>query len=287
MKPSGILRRTALLACFLCVTIALSAIFAAACSEEEPATTTSVSVEQPATAGGAEQSTTQPTEASPYEVVTFATEDGLTLSGRLYQQGPAPGDQPYWSAEQGVVLCHMYPADQSSWDDVAEYLAENGLTVLTFDFRGYGDSEGSKDIPYIDRDVAAAAQSLSGAGVQDMVLVGASMGGTASLKAAVDLQALSSLRVTGVITLSAPVEFMGLSAEEAASLLALPMLFVAAEQDEGASGARDLEQLSGGTGELQILAGSGHGTDLFGGPSAEQVWTLILDFLTENLPAAS
>jgi pimeloyl-ACP methyl ester carboxylesterase len=287
MKPTGISTRTALFTILLCSVLALSAIFAAACSEDEPSTTTSVTVEQPATTAGVEQSTTvsQPAEVSEPEVVTFATEDGLTLSGRLYD--PAVGGEAYWSADSGVVLCHMYPADQTSWHEVAEYFAENGLSVLTFDFRGYGDSEGSKDIQYIDRDAAAAAQFLGGTGVQEVVLIGASMGGTASLKAAADLQALSSLRIAGVITLSAPVEFMGLSAEQAVPQLAVPMLFVSAEQDEGASGARALEQLSGGAGELEILAGGGHGTNLFDGPSAEQVWNLMLDFLTENLSAAS
>ena len=287
MKPWGIAKRTALSTILLCVVLTLFVMFAAACSEGEPSTTTPVSVVQPTTTTEAGQPTTvsQPAETASYETVTFVTEDGLTLSGRLYD--PAVGGESYWTAASGVVLSHMYPADQTSWNDVAEYLAENGLSVLTFDFRGYGDSEGSKDIAQIDTDVAAAVQFLSGTGVQEVVLVGASMGGTASLMAAADLQALSSLRIAGVVTLSAPVEFMGLEAEGAVPQLVVPMLFISAEQDEGASGARDLEQLSGGVGELEILAGSGHGTDLFAGPSAEQVWNLMLDFLTENLSTAS
>ena len=287
MTLSRITKRTALSTILLCAVLALSAIFIVACSDDEPSTTTSWSVDQPATTAEVQQPTTvsQSTGTSVYQAVTFVTEDGLTLSGRLYN--PAVGGESYWTAGSGVVLSHMYPADQTSWDDVAEYLAANGLSVLTFDFRGYGDSEGSKDIAQIDLDVAAAVQFLSGTGVHEVVLVGASMGGTASLNAAAELQALSSLRMAGVITLSAPVEFMGLSAAEAVPQLVVPMLFVSAEQDEGASGARDLEQLSGGAGELEILPGSGHGTQLFDGSSAEQVWDLMLDFLTEHLTTAS
>ena len=236
MTQSGKTKTTALLTILLCAVLALFAIFVVACSEDEPVTTTSVSVDQPTTTAEVQQSTTvsQATETSPYQAVTFVTEDGLTLSGRLYN--PAVGGESYWTAESGVVLSHMYPADQTSWDEVAEYLAANGLSVLTFDFRGYGDSEGSKDIAQIDLDVAAAVQFLSGTDVHEVVLVGASMGGTASLNAAVELQALSSLRVAGVITLSAPVEFMGLSAAKTVPQLVVPMLFISAEQDEGGEG---------------------------------------------------
>jgi pimeloyl-ACP methyl ester carboxylesterase len=185
-----------------------------------------------------------------------------------------------------VVLSHMYPANQTSWDSTAQKVAGEGYLALTFDFRGYGKSGGTKDIQYTDRDVAAAVQRLREAGAQEVVLVGASMGGTASLKAADQLQILSSIRVAGVATFSAPVEFRGLSARAAVPNIQIPMLLVAAEDDVGADGARQLQTLSGGKAELQILPGGDHGTALFEGSQAHQVWTLLLDFLQENMPVA-
>jgi alpha/beta superfamily hydrolase len=210
--------------------------------------------------------------AGAYKVVGLTTDDGLALSGRLYGAGGS-----------AVLLCHMYPADQTSWSAEAGELAEQGYLVLTFDFRGYGKSQGKKDIQYLDRDVTASVQYLRSAGAQEVALVGASMGGTACLKASVQLQELSSIRVACVATISAPVEFRGLSAREAVPGIVIPLMFVAAEGDVGAEGARELQTLTGDRGELHILPGSDHGTDLFTGSQAESARLLILDFLRQNL----
>jgi alpha/beta superfamily hydrolase len=228
-----------------------------------------------------------PLTSSTYQEVTFVSEDGLVLSGRLYRPWSEKSFLLFAPpGKSGVVLCHMYPADQSSWDTEARMLSGEGLTVLTFDFRGYGKSQGSKDIQLIDRDVTAAVGFLRETGVQELVLVGASMGGTASLKAAGQLQALSSVRIAGVATLSAPVEFMGISALESLPNLELPLLFIAAEDDSGAAAARELQSLSGGRAGLQILSGDDHGTDLLTGPQADQVRVLLLEFLQLCMPSA-
>jgi alpha/beta superfamily hydrolase len=221
--------------------------------------------------------TTPPSETGPdsYEIVSFTTDDGVALSGRLYGTGT-----------RAVLLAHMYPADQTSWHAQALSLSAQGYLVLTFDFRGYGQSEGDKDVRYLDRDVSAGAMYLRSAGADEVVLVGASMGGTASLKAAAQLQTLSSVRIAGVATFSAPVEFMGLSASAAVPDIVLPMLLVAAQDDEGAEGARALEDLSSAHGDLEILPGGDHGTDLFSGSQAEQAESLLLDFLQRCMPVA-
>ncbi len=84
------------------------------------------------------------------QTVTFTTDDGVVLGGHLFGTG-----------SKGVILAHMYPADQTSWYATAEKLAAQGYLVLTFDFRGYGESEGDKQIDRIDRDVMAAANEIA------------------------------------------------------------------------------------------------------------------------------
>jgi pimeloyl-ACP methyl ester carboxylesterase len=214
--------------------------------------------------------------------VTFRTEDGILLSGHTFGSGTA-----------GVVLSHMYPADQESWYPTAKKLAAEGYLVLCYDFRGYGYSEGNKQIEYIDRDVFAAVEKIAAAGATHVVLIGASMGGTASLMTAERLFAgqLSSaqartlhITVAGVATLSAPVSFKGLSAKNSVKKLYCPLLFVAAKEDEGASEALELERLSGNTGQLKIFSGSDHGTALLEGSHADEVYELLLDFLRKNMP---
>jgi pimeloyl-ACP methyl ester carboxylesterase len=227
-------------------------------------------------------STTTTTQGIQGKQVTFTTEDGIVLSGHLFGSGTA-----------GVVLSHMYPSDQKSWYPFAKRLAAQGYLVLTYDFRGYGLSGGSRQFEYLDRDVLAACRQIGQAGATDIVVMGASMGGTASLKAAATLfssQLAASqgagvkLNVAGVATLSAPVTFKGLSVGQSLADIFCPLLFVAAKEDVGADGALELERLSSNTGRLEIVAGSDHGTDLLTGSEAEKVQNLLLHFLKKTLP---
>jgi len=245
-----------------------------ACGDDEAGTVSTVTAavsSSSTTPGGVTPSTRVDTGVP--EVVTFTTKDGVTLSGTLFGSGT-----------RGVVLAHMYPADQTSWHTIAADLAADGYLVLTFDFRGYGASEGEKEIDQIDKDVSAAFSRIAQAGATQIVLVGASMGGTASLMAAVDLQTLSAVRLAGVVTLSSPVEFKGLSAAEAVAALGVPMLFIAAEDDVGADNARALLDLAKSSG-LLIVAGDEHGTELFAGPDSAKVRDALWQFLSQNMAA--
>lgn len=194
--------------------------------------------------------------------VSFTTEDGVELSGRLFGQG-----------KTGVVLCHMYPADQRSWWDFASLLAGKKYAALTFDFRGYGESQGKKEIAKIYLDVRAALKFLQDQGAEKVFLIGASMGGTASLIVAAEE------KVAGVITLSAPDAFRGLDAREAVKKVTAPKLFIAAEGDSYAAGsARFFFEQAPEPRSLHIFSGKAHGTDLFA-THGRELQELILDFL--------
>jgi len=216
-----------------------------------------------------------------FTAVTFETEDGLLLGGRVYGAAATSGAA---QSTSWIILCHMYPADQTSWHQEALGLVQLGYRAMTFDFRGYGSSEGQKDIQYLDRDVKAAARYAQSAGAQEVVLVGASMGGTASLVAGAELQTISSLRLAGVATLSAPVEFDGLSAHEAAEEVGVAVLMIAAEEDSASDAARELYSLSDDRGELHIVAGADHGTNLFSGAQSTTVRQLLYDFIRQCMP---
>ena len=89
------------------------------------------------------------------QAVSFQTADGLTIHGHLFGSG-----------EKLVILCHMRPSDQTSWYGFAEELAKAGYSALTFDFRGYGESEGKKELSKIDLDVEAAIASMREQGLR-------------------------------------------------------------------------------------------------------------------------
>ena len=200
------------------------------------------------------------------ETVHFTTADGVELTGELRGDG-----------DPGVVLLHMFPADRTSWSPFAEELAEEGYTALNFDFRGYGDSEGERAIDEIWRDALAAVRFMRSEGHDRIVVIGASMGGTAALIVA------TREELAGVITLSAASTFMGLTIPpEALELITEPKLFIAAQGDTSA--AATAQQLYAGSPppkDVQIVTGNEHGTDLLEGGQAELVRNAILGFLRD------
>ena len=149
------------------------------------------------------------------KAASFGTEDGFTLAGDLLGAGT-----------RGVVLVHGADTDSRSWLPLARQLSERGFRVLVFDFRGHGRSQGERSATKAPRDVAAAARFLRDQGVQEVVVVGETMGGLAALKAVSD-----GTVVAGVATLSAPQEFSGLRVgTELASVFA-PKAYLVTEGD--------------------------------------------------------
>jgi pimeloyl-ACP methyl ester carboxylesterase len=187
----------------------------------------------------------------------------VQLIGHLYgDRGP------------GVVLAHMYPADQRSWSAFAETLAARGVRALTFDFRGYGESGGTKDVAAAARDHEGAYRYVVGRKIRPVWLVGASMGGTAALMVA------ARVPVAGVATLSAPLAFQGLDATGALPEIRVPALLVAA-RDDGAAAATATRMAAAlpTPGRVELVDGGAHGTQLLEGPTAAAVTELLLSFL--------
>jgi uncharacterized protein len=207
--------------------------------------------------------------------VTFRSADGVKLSGRLFGSGTV-----------GVVLSHMLPADQTSWWDFASELADEGYRALTYDFRGYcpggdaGCSAGAKQIAPIWQDVLGAIDEIRSAGATRVVLIGASMGGTASLVAA----SKPGAQVQAVLTLSAPASIEGLVADpQTLSTVTAAKLFIAGNADPtgSADAAQQLYDSSPQPKRVDIVTSSDHGTDLLTGNQSGIVRTTILNYLQE------
>jgi pimeloyl-ACP methyl ester carboxylesterase len=161
-----------------------------------------------------------------------------------------------------------------SWFPFATELAAHGYTALAFDFRGYGDSDGSGFA--VDVDVRAAIDALLDRGALRVFVIGASMGGTGAIAGSVGEE-----HVAGIVTLSAPARFEGTDALAAIADLERPVLLIAAQNDEPYhSDARALYEASDFETDLVVLAGSRHGTDLFA-EHAEALSDTILGFLSD------
>jgi esterase/lipase len=208
--------------------------------------------------------------------VSFRSLDGVKLAGRVFGDG-----------QVGVVLAHMFPADQTSWWAFARVLAPKGFAVLTFDFRGYcpggvaGCSEGQRDVAAMWQDVLGAVDFMMAGGLVRVMLVGASMGGTASLIAA----AQPGVPILAIVALSAPQSFEGLTADRTVlGNVTAAKLFVAGNSDPtgAATAAQAMYEESPPPKQVEIFTSSDHGTDLLTGNQSGRVQTLIMGYLEQR-----
>ena len=116
--------------------------------------------------------------AATYEDVSLRTSDGLTLKGWFF---PVRGDR-------AAILIHGRHANRAEYqgrlEHIADFLIADGFSVLLFDLRGHGDSDGDRfSLGQFERlDVASAIDFVGGRGFPEnrIALLGISLGaGTA------------------------------------------------------------------------------------------------------------
>lgn len=199
--------------------------------------------------------------------VSFTTTDGVLLKGTFFssKKQEAPG----------ILLMHqcMDGSNRSMWKNVAQSLSAKGYSVLTFDFRGYGDSEGewpefndmsefiniSRNI--VSKDVNAAYEFLKSqeeVSSDKMGLGGASCG----VFMGIDL-AFEHKEINTMVLLSGP--FDTTAKERLATMSQVPVFSAASEKDTRAFEAmkRVFSTTTNPNSILIQLKGDRHGTFMF------------------------
>jgi len=207
-------------------------------------------------------------EAPLGEIVSFTAEDGTRIYGTLTGGG-----------ETVVILAHQGDANQTSWQSFAQSLVDEDFTALTFDFRGGGQSGGKRVIAEVVYDLNAALAFLRERGYEKIICVGASLGGTSCLRAALD-DGLEGLVVfASTLSVGSPTS---VHPDELAQLN-IPKLFLTASDDKDFV-VNDINKMydnSPEPKELYIFHGrSEHGTDLFDTDVAEELTEVLLRFIT-------
>jgi len=222
------------------------------------------------------------------KAVSFYSE-GVKLAGDLFLPADVkPGDR-----RAGIVLCHGYTGVRSIYlPDNARVLAEAGYVVMSFDYKGWGDSEGPKSrlAPYSR--VADVQAALTFLGAQPEVdaarlgIYGTSYGGaTVVFVAAVDLRVRCVVSVVGVgngarwmrSVTQLPLEFvddtLGFNPEWIVDRIApRPVLFITTDDDRLVP-PQESEAMFARAGEpkkLVVLKGFGH-YEVYGGEAFRQV----------------
>ena len=174
---------------------------------------------------------------------------GNDLSGLLFGTGTV-----------GLVYAHQADNTSCAWLRTAATYAQRGYRTLIFDFAGFGASR--QHATSFDADVAAAATYLREQSVTSIVLIGASMGGTAVLVAASKI----APPVAGVVAASAPVTYGAMGAVGVVLPPSLPVLLLAGSLDGGfAADARTLHDSIGPGAVRDLLiveSSSAHGVGL-------------------------
>jgi esterase/lipase len=171
----------------------------------------------------------------------------------------------------GVVLAHERGRNLCDWLPYAHHLAKMGFTAIAFDFKTHAAG--------LVESVEAAAGELSRRGVDGVVLIGASMGGTAVLDAG---RAVPGL--LGVVSVSGPASYGDANAAKGVRALRAPVLFIVAHDDSEFLGdARSIYAHARSTDKtLEVLPGFAHGTGFFAAPLSGPAVRLTDRFVTEH-----
>jgi pimeloyl-ACP methyl ester carboxylesterase len=229
------------------VPIALPAVTAALVLA---ATGCSSTVSKPTATAGA----TSPSSPSPaIEAVCLQGDSELAKGVTHFPGGNGHLVEAYTtgSGPVGVVLAHQRDADLCEWSGIWPDFAAKGYMVMAITMGGA-----------IDTDVAKAAEQLRARGATQIVLVGASMGGTAALAAAGEV----TPPVQAVVSLSGPADFGPADAFAAVKKFQVPVAYFAGEQDvEYATNAQSLYDATTEKDKtLHILKGdASHGVELW------------------------
>lgn len=109
-----------------------------------------------------------------HEEVSFPSRDGITLRGWFIPANPIRGT---------VIFCHGHAGSMDPDIIYVPWFNEAGFNVLMFDFRAHGRSDGGKvSLGYFERqDLLGAIDYLRGRGIEQVGVLGFSMGGAVGL----------------------------------------------------------------------------------------------------------
>lgn len=206
------------------------------------------------------------------EKITFNTQDGVKIWGNYFSPTTPSTSTP---SASGVLCLHMMPETKESWTELAQLLSAQGKHVLAIDERGHGESvwrgeeklrhqdfsDGQQQAKRLDVDSALQWMQTQGVTLNQIVIVGASIGANLALDALARLDQLPA-----AVLLSPGQDYRGVLTDTAITTLkpAQKVLLVASNDDPYSfETINRLDQLAKTPHETWRLDHAGHGTHMF------------------------
>jgi pyridoxine 5-phosphate synthase len=207
--------------------------------------------------------------------IAFPSAGGAMIAGELYESSSRPAP--------GVVLVHMLSRSRGDWGGLPDRMRDAGITALAIDLRGHGQSSGSaQDLQLMIQDVKAAASWLASrpnVRGDQLAIVGASLGASLALLAAVDLP-----QVRAIGLLSPSLDYRGLRTDTGLikRLGARSIWLAASDQDPLALRTlRDIAAQPSGPREQHVSTTLAHGTVLL--DKDNDIGRMLVDWLRRSL----
>jgi alpha-beta hydrolase superfamily lysophospholipase len=196
------------------------------------------------------------------ELVAFGTEDGGKIEASFFNAGNS----------KAVIFAHGAIFNKESWYFLAEAFQRKGVSALSIDFRGYGNSTSGSTTNKM-YDILGAISYLREQGFTEINLLGASMGGVAVLSALSNI----SIPIDKVLLL-APAG--GPAIESTAS----DKLFIVSESERMFSSVMAIYNASAEPKQIKIYPGNSHAQHLFKTDVRDELIERIINFIVPAQP---
>ena len=196
-----------------------------------------------------------------YELITYTTEDGGLIEASFFE-----GDQ-----DLVVIFAHGAVFNKESWYFMAESLQKEGISSLSLDFRGYGNSK-KGNTSKLSLDILGAIDYLKEKGFRKIAIVGGSMGGAAILNA-LDIKTDA---VIEKVVLLAPAGGVGIASKS------IKKLIVVSKDERLFTHVNTIYNESTQPKEMKVYPGSFHAQHMFKAEYSDELTNLIIDFLNTS-----
>lgn len=195
-----------------------------------------------------------------FNIVNYTTEDGGEIEAAYFDAGN----------KKAVIFAHGAIFNKESWCFLAEKLQDLGISSLAIDFRGYGNSTADNlNQKYFD--ILGAIKYLKEKGIEEIDIIGGSMGGAAVLQALSYIQDPLIIKVILLAPAGGP----------PIKNPSIDKLFIVSIQEGLYNRVKSVFNDSASPKAIKEYEGSAHSQHMFKADYAGELTRLIIDFIKD------